>query len=329
MKHSPYVPNHLVPAQIASRLARMQKLVVPHAPPPDTRVDRYLAIRFPEHSRTFFGALARQGRVLANNRSVPPRYRVKQGDTLAFWAAAVQPPRPTPEPIPLAILYEDDFLMAVNKPPGMVVHPAKGHWSGTIVNAILYHCGALPGEEGRPGIVHRLDLDTSGVLLVAKDETTLPALQRQFERRQVEKTYLAIVHVLLDRDEGRIDLPLGRSPRDRKKVAVRRDAKGRPAQSSYEVVERLPGFTLVAVRPRTGRTHQIRVHLAAIGHPIVGDKDYTPTGFESRVSSLASKMARQALHAWKLAFTHPKTKQPIAVEAPLPDDMETFLKQVR
>lgn len=305
---------------IAARLARAQEVRLPH-PVPEMRVDKYLASRFHDHSRTFFGDLARRGGITVNGRVVPARTRVRQGDVIRFAAPPAERLRPSAEPIPLSILYEDDLLMAVDKPPGMVVHPAKGHWSGTLVNAILYHCGTLPGEEHRPGIVHRIDVETSGVLLVAKDAETLPRLQRQFEHRKVRKTYLAIVHGSMSRDADAIALPLGRSKRDHKKVAVRHDAGGRAAHSDYEIVKRLPGHTLVQVSPRTGRTHQIRVHLAAIGHPIVGDKDYGPP---SPLTPLPS-MSRQALHAWKLAFIHPKTGKPIEVEAPLPPDMKAFL----
>ncbi len=322
MKSRPYVPNHLVPAMIAARLSRAQEVRLPHPVPDDMRIDRYLAGRFHDHSRTFFGDLARQGRIVVNGRVVPPRYRVRQGDVIRFAAPPAERMRPTAEPIPLSILYEDDCLMAVDKPPGMVVHPAKGHWSGTLVNAILYHCGTLPGEEHRPGIVHRIDVETSGVLLVAKDADTLPKLQRQFEYRKVRKTYLAVVHGEMPRDADAIALPLGRSRRDHKKVSVRHDAAGRAAHSDYTVVERVPGHTLVQVAPKTGRTHQIRVHLAAIGHPIVGDKDYGPP-------PPAPTMARQALHAWKLAFTHPKTGEPVEVESPVPADMKAFLAGVR
>lgn len=331
MKSPSYVPNHVVPAHLAHVLPRRREVAVNYPPPPGTRVDRYLAARFPERSRTFFATLARLGQVSANGRPVPPRYRIKEKDVIAFAAAEPPRPRPAPEPIRIEILYEDDLLMAVNKPAGMVVHPAKGHWSGTLVNAVLYHCGALPGEADRPGIVHRLDVDTSGVILVAKDAATLPRLQRQFERRQVRKTYLAVVHGRVAAEADRVDLPLGRSARDRKKVAVRRDAKGRAAESFYRVRERLAGATLVEVVPRTGRMHQIRVHLAAIGHPIVGDKDYgPPVGRDTppRSGGRAPDLPRQALHAWKLAFTHPRTGERIEIESPLPDDMKALLRRL-
>lgn len=318
-----YVPNHLTAPLLGWRLPRWIEVKINYPVPSGTRIDRYLAGRFPERARVFYAALARQGRVLANGRAVPPRYRVKTGDTLAFAAAEPEPFSPTPEPIPLSILREEASWMAIDKPAGLVVHPAKGHWSGTVVNAVLYHCGSLPGAPDRPGIVHRLDVETSGALLIAKTERALVALQRQFARRTVEKTYLAIVQGEPAREAGTIALPLGRSARDRKKVIVRRDAGARAAESRYRVVERLNGFALVEVTPQTGRMHQIRVHLAAIGHPVAGDKDYG--NVRSAVGDQRSAMGRQALHAWKLRFADPETSEPVEVEAPLPEDMRRFL----
>jgi len=231
-----------------------------------------------------------------------------------------------PEAIPLHVLFEDGDVLAVNKPAGMTVHPAPGHPSATLVNAILAHCADLSGIGGvlRPGIVHRLDRDTSGVILVAKNDGAHQALARQLKERSVEKTYLALVEGTPKPAEGVIDAPIARDPRNRKRMAVLEG--GRAALTHYRLVERLPAVSLLEVRPKTGRTHQIRVHLAAIGHPIVGDHVY---GKPSQTGRPAKLVARQFLHAWRIVFTHPRTGERMEVEAPLAADLEAALHRLR
>ncbi len=220
-----------------------------------------------------------------------------------------------PEPIPLTILYEDDWLLVVDKPPGMVVHPAPGHWHGTLVNALLHHWhGARPGLDPlRPGIVHRLDKDTSGVLVIAKDAATLADLGAQFRKREIDKQYLAFVWGRLRSEKGTVAEPIGRHPVHRNRMAVRRS--GREAVTRFEVVERLANATVLRLFPQTGRTHQIRVHLAAIGHPILGDTVY------GRTRNRELRVPRQALHAEKISLRHPHSGARISFTAPLADDL--------
>ncbi len=227
-----------------------------------------------------------------------------------------------PEPIPLQIVYEDEHLLAVDKPAGMVVHPAAGHSSGTLVNALLAYCPQVADVGGvdRAGIVHRLDKDTSGLLLVAKDPEAHAALQRQFKRRQVRKTYLALVEGRVAPKEGIVEAPVGRDRRARKRMAVTRT--GRPAVTQYRVVEYFHDHTLLQVRPHTGRTHQVRVHLAWIGYPVVGDRIYGP-----RRQPLLPH--RHFLHAQELVFTHPATGEKVTLTAPLPPDLKAVLTRLR
>jgi 23S rRNA pseudouridine1911/1915/1917 synthase len=226
----------------------------------------------------------------------------------------------TAEAIPLDILYEDTDILAVNKPAGMTVHPSPGHATATLVNAILAHCDDLSGIGGvlRPGIVHRLDRDTSGVILVAKNEAAHNGLARQLKARTIEKTYLALVEGTPKPAEGVIDAPIARDPRNRQRMAI--VDGGRESVTSYSVMERFRGYSLVEARPKTGRTHQIRVHLAAIGHPIVGDRAY------GKASQL---VGRQFLHAARIAFEHPRTGEPMEIDAPLSPDLEKALRTLR
>lgn len=233
------------------------------------------------------------------------------------------PPEPelAPEPIPLRIVYEDGDLLVVDKPAGLAVHPSPGHSSHTLVNAVLAHCPALSavGGEGRPGIVHRLDKDTSGLIIVAKNDAAHLSLARQLKDRQVEKTYLALVEGRVEPGEGVIDAPIGRHPRHRKKMAV--VAAGREARTRYRVLREVDGRSLVEARPETGRTHQIRVHFASIGHPIVGDPVYGRGGREPPVR-------RQFLHAQRLAFRHPRTGEWLELGAPLAEDLRAALAEL-
>ena len=227
--------------------------------------------------------------------------------------------------IALDVLFEDDDLLVINKPPGLVVHPAPGNWQGTLVSALLHHWGgARPGLDAlRPGIVHRLDKDTSGVLVIAKDAATLADLAAQFHDRLVKKQYLAIVYGRIASDSGTISEPIGRNPVHRKQMAIRRG--GRNAETRFRVVERFGAVTVVRLSPQTGRTHQLRVHLTSIGHPIVGDTTYGG----ARTRSGDTRIARQALHAERLAFRHPRTGAHVSFTAPLPSDMARLLDAYR
>ena len=289
------------------------------------RLDRWLAERLPEHSRAEIQRWIREGRVLVNDTQLKASYRVEPGDVIVVRMPAPRPSEIQPEPIPLDILYEDADLLVINKPAGMVVHPAPGraHRTGTLVNAILGHTTALAvGGEQRPGIVHRLDKDTSGVILVAKNDQALRALQAQFKARTVEKAYLALVEGEIPITHGRVEAPIGRDPRRRQRMAVVPEGKGRPAVTEFTVRERLSGYSLLEVRPRTGRTHQIRVHLAYIGHPVVGDPVY---GRRRR----RLYCPRQFLHAYRLGFRLPGSGEWAEFTAPLPRDLAEVLDRLR
>ncbi len=283
------------------------------------RIDKYIAAHVPEVSRAEVQRLIKDGFVTLNGAVVKPSHRVEVGDRIVI---QVPPPAPVdllPERIPLDVIYEDADVLVINKPAGMVVHPAAGHASGTLVNAILAHVPDLAGIGGelRPGIVHRLDKETSGLILIAKNDVSLRKLQLQFKHRLVSKIYLALVEGKLSPERGRIDMPIGRDPRERKRMAVS-PRHGRPAQTDYRVLEVLGDYTLIEARPLTGRTHQIRVHLAAVGHPVVGDPVY---GRRKRKLPLE----RQFLHAWRLSFELPSTGEPVTFTAPLPEDLRSVL----
>ncbi|MDR7543294.1 MAG: RluA family pseudouridine synthase [Armatimonadota bacterium] len=253
---------------------------------------------------------------------VRPSYRVRAGDLIVVEIPPAHPTELRPEPIPLEILYEDGEVLVINKPAGLVVHPGAGRPTGTLAHAVLAHCPDLPGIGGavRPGIVHRLDKDTSGLLVVAKTEAALRELQAQIQARRARRDYLALVHGAVAIEQGTIDAPLGRDARYRTRMAV--VASGRRAVTHYRVVERFADATLLELRLGTGRTHQIRVHCASIGHPVVGDRLYgrrpNPWG-----------LRRQALHAFRLTFAHPGTGREMSFLAPLPADMEAALGQLR
>lgn len=261
------------------------------------------------------GAVAKAGRL------------VKEGELLEVLPLPPTPAVVEPQDIPLDILFEDEYLIAINKPPGMVVHPAPGQWEGTVVNALLFRWGLVEQRATlRPGIVHRLDKDTSGVLLIAKDPKTLEQLSRAFKERRVRKIYLAVVVGRLRAPSGAIDLSIGRHPVHRKKMAVRRHG-GREALSRYQLIAEATGLSLLRVFPETGRTHQLRVHLAAIGHPIVGDQTYG--GNLSNVPNavpVARTFARQALHAEQIEFLHPVSAKPLCIRAPYPQDFLRLLE---
>lgn len=283
------------------------------------RLDRYLADHIPPLSRSQVEQLIGKRRVTVDGALAKAGYRLRGGEVIVASLPPESPAQPAPEYLPLSILYEDEALLVVDKPAGMVVHPAPGHGRGTLVNALLAHWPELVSLD-RAGIVHRLDRLTSGLLLVARTEEVRQALQRQFRRRQVHKVYLALVEGRLAPKEGRIEAPLGRDPRHRQRMAVVAD--GRPASTAYQVREYFDNYTLLEVQPETGRTHQIRVHLSAIGHPVAGDCVY---GRRSAPFGLR----RFFLHACRLAFTHPTREEWVEVEASLPLELEEVLEQLR
>ncbi|HUI08486.1 MAG TPA: RluA family pseudouridine synthase [Verrucomicrobiae bacterium] len=283
------------------------------------RLDRFLQAELPGHSRAFLQKLIGQGQVLLNGRPSKASYKVREGDRISVEIPPPRPLRARPEEIPLDVLYEDDDLIVINKSAGLVVHPAAGNYEHTLVNALLHHCrGQLAGIGGveRPGIVHRLDKGTSGCLVVAKTDFAHQELIAQFRSRNVKKIYRAICWGKLERPSGRIETVIGRSERNRKKMSAR-VARGRPSLTEYRVLKQWDRFALVELILHTGRTHQIRVHLAHIGHPVVGDAVY------GRPRS-AILVARPLLHAYKLGFTHPRTREFKEFTAPVPDDMVTL-----
>ena len=292
---------------------------------PGERLDKWLARQLPDHSRTEIQRWIKDGLVRVNGRASKPGYKLEPGDVVEVDVPAAVPYLDvTPEPIPLDIVYEDEDLLVIDKPAGMVVHPAPGHTRGTLVNAILYHCPDLQGIGGveRPGIVHRLDKDTSGLILVAKNDKTHRELQRQFKEREVEKAYLALVEGQLHPPLGRIEAPIGRDRHHRKRMTVTRD--GREAITEYTVLKHFDDYTLVEARPLTGRTHQIRVHFAFIGHPLAGD-----TVYGRRKQRLKPWLQRHFLHAHRLSFRLPRTGERVTFTSPLPADLQAVLERLK
>ncbi len=287
------------------------------------RIDRWLSAKLPDASRSQVQRWLKDGLVTVNGRLVRPSYRVAAGDRLQVIVPQPEVSELLPENIPLEILYQDSALLVVNKPAGMVVHPAPGHPNGTLVNALLYHVPDLAGIGGvlRPGIVHRLDKETSGLLLVAKNDSVLRALQAQFKERQVEKRYLALLAGHLTPGRGRIEASIGRDPRQRQRMWV--VPNGRPAVTEYEVRGYYDSFTLVEVHLLTGRTHQIRVHFAYLRHPVVGDSVY---GF--RKPRLSPPLDRYFLHAYFLRFLHPDTGETLRFEVLLPPALQAVLDRL-
>jgi 23S rRNA pseudouridine1911/1915/1917 synthase len=286
------------------------------------RLDRALA-RVTAATRSHIKTLIEHACVRVAGEVRKAGYVLRSGEEIEMWPCADPPAEALPQDLPLDILYEDEFLAAINKPPGMVVHPAPGQWQGTIVNALLARWGWQAGapDKLRPGIIHRLDKDTSGALLVAKDPMTQERLSLQFKERQVEKMYLAVVVGRLARSRGEIHLPIGRHPSDRKKMSVHA-RRSRAAVSPYQVVGEALGISLVRLFPETGRTHQLRVHLAALGHPIVGDLVYGSSGRFSDLPAVLRDFPRQALHARAIRFCHPATQRLLTLWAPYPEDLQ-------
>jgi 23S rRNA pseudouridine1911/1915/1917 synthase len=299
------------------------------------RLDVFLAGQMPDYSRTFLRRLIPTEAVRVDGQGAKVAYRLRAGQRVTFMPVATPRNAVEPEDIPLEILYEDEYLAAVNKPAGMVVHPAKGHWSGTLTSALAFHFQQLStaGGANRPGIVHRLDRDTSGVIVVAKTDTAHYQLAEQFERRQVEKEYFAIVNGVVDRDRDEITEPIGPHPYQREKMAIRRDhPDARDACTFYEVVQRFQNHTALKAIPKTGRTHQIRLHLLHIGHPVLCDRLYggraTVTRGELTGSSADDQplLMRQALHARRLCLRHPVSSEKLAWIAPIADDIQAVLE---
>jgi 23S rRNA pseudouridine1911/1915/1917 synthase len=299
-----------------------------------TRLDRYLAAHVPTLSRSQLQRLIQEGQVGVSHGPVTASYRVRAGDVITL---NIPPPRPAhhaAESLALQIVYEDDALLVIDKPPGLVVHPAPGHASGTLVNALLFHCPTLSGIGGteRPGIVHRLDKDTSGLLLVAKHDRSHQHLAAQLQARQVQRRYIALVRGRLPALQGTIDAAIGRHPQQRQKMAVV-ERYGRAARTHYQVLEDWGSLSLLRLSLETGRTHQIRVHLAHIGHAVIGDPLYGPGSLRlpghPALEQALRAFPRQALHAEQLHFQHPESGAWLTFTAPLPSDMATLLAHLR
>jgi 23S rRNA pseudouridine1911/1915/1917 synthase len=298
------------------------------------RLDVWLARQLPSVSRSRLQALIDEGYVRLDGAPARPSARLRAGQVVRVHVPAPFPAEPQPEDIPIAVVHEDAHLLVVNKPAGLVVHPGAGTSRGTLVNALLRHVRDLSGVGGvlRPGIVHRLDRGTSGLLVVAKDDETHRSLVRQFAGRTVEKEYVALVLGAPARAAGEVNAPIGRDPVHRQKMSVRAP-RGREARTSWRVEERFDGATLLRVRLHTGRTHQIRVHLASLGHPVAGDPVYggrrTPSSRRAAAREALQSLERPALHAARLSFVHPATGEGLTFEAALPPDLEAVLERLR
>jgi len=286
------------------------------------RLDVFVASREEQLSRSYVQRLIEDGVITVNRVAARANYRLKAGDSVAVAAPAPVELKVCPEPIPLDIYYEDKDVIVVNKPRGMVVHPAEGNYTNTLVNALLYHCCDLSGINGvlRPGIVHRIDKDTSGLLMVAKNDLAHEHLAGQLKEHTVRRGYLALAHGILASERGMVDAPIGRDPRDRQKMAVT-NRNNKPAVTHYRVLDRKGNYTFLKLRLETGRTHQIRVHLAYIGHPLVGDTKYGP-------SKPHCGLVGQFLHAYLLGFIHPRSGDYLEFRAPLPAELTAILQKL-
>lgn len=288
------------------------------------RIDKYIAQSYQELTRTYLQKLLKEGLVLVNDKEVKSNYRLCVNDEIQISIPDAKEPDILPENIPLSILYEDQDLLVVNKPKGMVVHPSAGHYSGTLVNALLYHCrDNLSGINGvmRPGIVHRIDMDTTGALIVCKNDIAHFAISEQLSVHSINRKYRAIVYNNMLEDEGTVNAPIGRHPIDRKKMAINHK-NGKKAITHYKVLEHLGHYAYIECSLETGRTHQIRVHMASIHHPLLGDMVYGP-------AKNSFHLQGQTLHAQIIGFIHPRTKEYIEIEAPLPEYFEVLLKTLR
>ena len=289
----------------------------------DQRIDRYLTEMLPEQSRSFFQKLIRDGFVIVNHIIVKVNYRLKTGDVIEIDIPDAVPTEIVPENIPLDILYEDDDLLIVNKPKGMVVHPAVGHSTGTLVNAIMYHCqGNLSGINGeiRPGIVHRIDKDTTGSLIICKNDEAHRNIAEQIKEHSVTRRYVGVVAGTFSEESGTVEGAIGRHPNDRKRMMIN-EKNGKPAVTHYRVLQTLKGASFMEFELETGRTHQIRVHMASISHPLLGDTVYGN-------SKNPYKLQGQALHARTIGFIHPTTGEYIEVSAPIPEYMTELVRKL-
>ncbi|MCR1839047.1 RluA family pseudouridine synthase [Murimonas intestini] len=289
----------------------------------EERIDVFLAGEMEGFSRSYIQKLLKQGNVLVNQKPAKANYRLDEGDQIHVEVPEAVAPEIVPEDIAIDILYEDEDLLVVNKPKGMVVHPAAGHYSGTLVNALLYHCkDGLSGINGvmRPGIVHRIDMDTTGSLLVCKNDFAHQAIAAQLKEHSITRRYRAIVHGVIEADAGSVCAPIGRHPTDRKKMAVN-EKNGKEAVTHYRVIQRFEKYTYIECSLETGRTHQIRVHMSHIHHPLLGDTVYGQ-------SKCPFKLQGQTLHAMVLGFVHPRTGGYMEFTAPLPEYFEQLLKKI-
>lgn len=286
----------------------------------DERLDKWISLALPDLSRSYIQKCIRDSAVSVNGRPQKAGYRLRVDDEIVFAIPEAAPPAIEAENIPLDILFEDEDLLVINKPKGMVAHPAPGHYSGTLVNAVMYHCkGGLSGIGGclRPGIVHRIDRDTTGSLIICKNDHAHNVIAAQLKEHSITRKYRAIVHGVIAQDTGTVQASIGRDPKDRKKMAVN-VINGKPAVTHYTVLQRFREYTYIECKLETGRTHQIRVHMASIGHPVLGDEVY------SRRSS-PYHLDGQTLHAMMIGFVHPATDKYVEVTAPLPEYFENLL----
>ena len=289
------------------------------------RIDRYLSEEMEDRSRSYIQKLIKEQYVIVNQKPVKANYRLSLGDMVEITLPEAKEPDIIPENIPLDILYEDQDIIIVNKPKQMVVHPAPGHYSGTLVNALMYHCGQeLSGINGtmRPGIVHRIDMDTTGSLIVCKNDMAHQSLSEQLKIHSIKRVYVAIVHGNIKEDNGTVNAPIGRHPTERKKMSIH-TKNGRNAITHYKVLERFGEYTYIQCELETGRTHQIRVHMSSIGHPLVGDQVYGPR------KCPFPKLQGQTLHAKTLGIIHPRTGEYLEINAPLPDYFIELLDRLR
>lgn len=288
------------------------------------RIDKYLSMYCEELSRSYLQKLLKEQEVLVNEKAVKSNYKVSPGETVQLSLPEAVEPEIEAEEMDLDILYEDEDIILINKPKGMVVHPAAGHYSGTLVNGLMAHCrDSLSGINGvmRPGIVHRIDMDTTGVIIVCKNDMAHNSIAEQLKEHSITRKYYAVVHGVLKADEGTINAPIGRHPVDRKKMSIN-EKNGREAVTHYRVLERFKQFTYVECQLETGRTHQIRVHMASAGHPILGDQVYGPAKSPFRLNG-------QTLHAGILGIIHPKSGAYMEFTAPLPEYFEDLLRKLR
>lgn len=287
------------------------------------RIDKFLSDSLPDVSRSYIQKLIKDGQVTVNQKTVKSNYKLNAGDLLSMEEPELQEPDIEAEDIPLDILYEDSDLLIINKPKGMVVHPSAGHYSGTLVNALMHYCKEdLSGINGvlRPGIVHRIDMDTTGSLLVCKNDFTHNHIAEQLKVHSITRVYHAIVHGVIKDDEGTINAPIGRHPIDRKKMSINHK-NGKEAVTHYKVLKRFKNFTYIECHLETGRTHQIRVHMSSIGHPLLGDSVYGP-------AKSPYKLQGQTLHAKTIGIIHPRTEEYVEVNAPLPEYFSDLLKKL-